>query len=105
MKLFGVLVVPEGWRWPRLVSHLFDHESTTVTLGLWTFIIASVQSIRAPQQYTAEIWLWSLGLCSILVGGVRLGNQMIEALSIKMNGGKLPPEAPKKEAKPDAPLA
>ena len=94
-------LVPDGWRWPRIVTHLFDHESTTVTLGLWTFIIASVQSIRAPQQYTAEIWLWSLGLASILVGGVRLGNQMIEALSIKF-GGKPAPEV-KPDAAPPAP--
>lgn len=100
-------LVPDGWRWPRLVTHLFDHESTTVSLGLWTFIIASVQSVRAPALYTADIWLWATGLSSILVGGVRAGKDILAFLAMKF-GRQLPAEsaaAPRKEVSPDAPAA
>lgn len=93
-------LVPDGWRWPRLILHLFDHPSTTVSLGLWLFIVASwgCFAIRGGQRLEPEDWMICVGVSGILVGGVRFGKDMLSFFALKF-GSKIPDP---KEAKPDA---
>ena len=94
-------LVPDGWRWPRLVTHLFDHPSTTVTLGLWLFVVSSWGAFarRSGQRLEPADWMICIGLSGILVGGVRFGKDMLSFVALKF--GVKPPEP--KEVKPDAP--
>lgn len=90
MKLFGIQVVPDGARWPRIVTHLLDHESTTVTFGFWLFIVASFAAffVAGDRKLDASDWLWCVILSSILIGGVKVGKSMLEAMALKLGGGK-----------------
>lgn len=83
-------LAPDGWRWPRLVSHLFDHPSTTVSLGLWLFIVASWGAFLAAndRKLSAENWLWCVIFASVLVGGVRVGKNILEAMAMRVSGDK-----------------
>lgn len=95
-------LIPEGWRWPRIILHIFDHESTTVTLGLWLFIVASLAAfvVATDRRLTPDQWLWCVIISGILVGGVRVGKDLLSAAALKFNGGK---PADFKEDKTDAP--
>lgn len=100
-------LVPDGWRWPRLVTHLFDHPSTTVTLGLWLFLIASWGAFMAAsdRKLTPDMWLWCVIFSGVLVGGVRVGKDLIAAMALRLNGAKPAEELKKKEGQPDADAA
>lgn len=91
-------LVPDGWRWPRLVTHVLDSESTTVTLGYWVFIIASLAAF-VVKLLTPDSWLWCVVLASILVGGKLVTKSILEAMSLKL--GKAP--EPEKETPPNGP--
>lgn len=92
-------LIPEGWRWPRIVTHILDHESTTVTFGFMLFIVASLAAFIA-QQITSDLWLWCVVFSTILIGGVRAGKDILAAMELRLTGKK-PAEA-LKEDKPDA---
>jgi hypothetical protein len=96
-------LVPDEWRWPRLFTHLFDHPSTTITLGLWLFLVASWGSFFAAtdRKLTPDMWLWCVILSGILVGGVKVTKSLLEAMELKLGGAK--PEDVRKEATANAP--
>lgn len=75
-------------RVPRLLLHVFDNESTTVTLGFWVFIVASLAAfvVAADRRLTPETWLWCVVLASILVGGKLVSKSILEAIEIKLGG-------------------
>lgn len=88
-------------RVPRLLVHIFDSESKTVSFGWWLFIVASCGAflIREGQAHAlnADTWLWCVVLASILVGGKLVSESILGAVEMKLSGGK------PKEVKPDAP--
>ena len=92
----------ENLRLPRIVSHLFDHPSTTVTFGFWLFIVASFAAffVASDRKLGADEWLWCVVFSSILIGGVRVGKDLLAAMAVK-TGKALPPEE-KKDAPPSA---
>lgn len=92
-------LVPEGWRWPRIVTHIVDHPSTTVTFGFMLFLTASVAAFILA-KIGAEMWLWCVVLSSILIGGVKVSKSILEAMQMKLGGAK--PADLVKEVKPDA---
>lgn len=83
-------LVPDGWRWPRLVTHLFDHPSTTISLGLWLFLVASWGAFIAAsdRKLTPDMWLWCVIISGILVGGVKVTKSLLEAMELKLGGAK-----------------
>lgn len=89
-------LVPEGWRWPRIVTHILDHESTTVTYGFMLFIVASLAAF-ITRQLTTDNWLWCVVFSTILIGGVRAGKDILAAMQMRLNGGK-PAEALKENS-------
>lgn len=97
-------LAPDGWRWPRIFSHLFDHPSTTITLGLWLFIVASWGSFFAvtDRKLTPDMWLWCVILSGILVGGVKVTKSLLEAMEMKLGGAK-PADLVEKPAAPGEP--
>lgn len=102
-------LIPDGWRWPRIVTHVLDNESTTVTLGFWVFIVASLAAFLIHEgnahALNSDSWLWCVVLASILVGGKLVTKSLLEAMELKMGGKpdlKEPP-APPAPAAPAAP--
>lgn len=89
-------------RIPRLFTHVFDSESTTVTLGYWVFIVASLAAFIA-KLLTPDSWLWCVVLASILVGGKLVSKSILEAMEVKLGGKPALDEKPPVEAKPNAP--
>ncbi len=90
-------------RLPRIVSHLFDHPSTTVTFGFWLFIVASFAAffVASDRKLGADEWLWCVVFSSILIGGVRVGKDLLAAMAVK-TGKALPPQEPPKNEPPTA---
>lgn len=87
-----------NWRWPRIVTHILDHESTTVTLGYMVFL-AATGGLFHKRIIDADTWLWCVFISSLLVGGKLVSNSVLEAISMKIN--KTPPpkaEEPKTNA-------
>lgn len=91
---------------PRILTHIFDSESTTVTFGFMLFLVASIGCFiiheGAAHALNADTWLWCVVLASILIGGKLVTKSILEAIELKL-GGKpdLTEELPAKEAKPD----
>lgn len=90
-------LAPDGWRWPRLITHIFDHPSTTVTFAFWAFFVATY-FIRLVG---GENWMIVFFVCALLLGGVRFGKDLLSFAAIRF-GVKLPPDQEKKEDKPNA---
>ena len=114
MKLFGIQLVPEGWRWPRLVSHVIDSDSKTETLGFLIFFAATYGAFfvaeigdggRKIHVLDADKWLWSMFISSTLIGGKMVSKAILDGLATKMNGGKVPAAEPEKEVAAHAPAA
>ncbi len=89
-------LIPDGWRWPRIVTHIFDSESKTATLGYAIFIVASTGLFRG-RVIDADTWLICVTISSALIGGKLVGETVLA-----MRVGKA---APAQEVKPDAPPA
>lgn len=83
-------LIPDGWRWPRIVTHILDSESTTVTFGFMLFIVASVGAFIIHEglnhALTSDTWLWCVVLSSILIGGKLVTKSLLEAMELKMGG-------------------
>ena len=113
MRLFGILVVPDNWRWPRLLTHVFDNESTTISLGYLVFFAGvwgalfsrepGVNGHPGAHSIPSDDLLWYVIFASILVGGKLVSNHLLEALQVKLGGGK--PADAAKEVPPNAPPA
>ena len=86
-------LVPDGWRWPRVVTHIFDSESKTATLGYGVFIVATTGLFRG-RIIDADTWLICVAISSTLIGGKLVGETVLA-----MKAGKAAPV----EVKPDAP--
>lgn len=116
MKIFGIELVPEGFRWPRLVSHVVDSDSKTETLGFLVFFAATygaffvkeTDGTRVVHVVTSDQWMWSNVISSILIGGRMVTRSLLEAMQLKTTG-KMPaaePEpAPAAKGGPDAAAA
>lgn len=90
-------------RVPRILSHVFDHPSTTVTLGYMVFL-AATGGLFYKRIIDADTWLWCTCISSILVGGKLVSKSMLEAIQMKITkGAVLPAEISPKEEKADAP--
>lgn len=83
-------LIPDGWRWPRIVTHVLDSESTTVTLGFWVFIVASLAAFLIHEgnghALSSDSWLWCVVLASILIGGKLVTKSLLEAMEMKLGG-------------------
>lgn len=84
-------------RLPRIVTHVLDHESTTVTLGFMVFL-AATGGMFYKRIIDADTWLWCVFISSLLVGGKLVSNSLLEAIQMKSGGGKAPAV---KEEKPN----
>lgn len=106
-------LIPDGWRWPRIVTHVLDNESTTVTLGFWVFIVASLAAFLIHEgnahALNSDSWLWCVVLASILVGGKLVTKSLLEAMEMRMGGkpdlSEPEPPAPAAPATPPQPPA
>lgn len=85
-------IVPDGWRWPRIVTHVLDSESKTATLGYMVFVVATAGLFKA-RLIDADSWLICVAISSTLIGGKLVGETVLA-----MKTGKNAPA----EAKPDA---
>lgn len=83
-------LVPDGWRWPRIVTHVVDSESKTATLGYMVFIVATAGLFKA-RLIDADSWLICVAISSTLIGGKLVGETVLA-----MKTGKV--------EKPDAPV-
>ena len=88
-------------RFPRILSHIFDSESKTVSFGWWVFIVASCGAFLLKDGAPAkaildpDTWLWCVVISSTLIGGKLVGETVLQA---RLGGKSVP-----KEIKPDAP--
>jgi hypothetical protein len=76
-------------RVPRILSHVFDSESKTATLGYMIFITASTGLFKG-RVIDADTWLICVTISSALIGGKLVGETVLA-----MKTGK--------EVKPDVP--
>jgi hypothetical protein len=85
---------------PRAVSHLLDNESKTETLGFSIFYIGAARALKDPVSGANE-FLWCVVFASILVGGKLVAKSILEAMEMKLGGGKpaAPAAAPAAEPK------
>lgn len=91
-------LVPDGWRWPRAVTHVLDSESKSVGFGYQVFYAATYGAMFARKGGDVPVldsdkWMFAVIVSSALVAG-KLGKEMLDAY-LK---AKFP-----KEDKPDAP--
>ncbi len=99
-------LVPEGWRWPRAVTHVLDSDSKTATLGFMIFGVATAGLFMPlPGPAAAHIinsndWLICVAIASTLIGGKLVSEHVRETLALKL--GVPAPAANLKEVNPDA---
>lgn len=78
---------------PRILSHIFDSESKTATLGYMVFLTATT-GLFYGHIISADTWLICVAIASTLIGGKLVGETV---LAVKL--GKLDkpadPEPPK----------
>lgn len=86
-------LVPDGWRWPRILSHVFDSESKTATLGYMVFVTATT-GLFHKRIIDADTWLICVAISSTLIGGKLVGETVLA-----MKKGVQIPQPP--EAKKD----
>lgn len=86
-------LVPDGWRWPRIVSHVLDSESKTATLGYMVFVVATT-GLFHKRIIDADSWLICVAISSTLIGGKLVGETVL-AMKLK----QVPPQD-KKDAPP-----
>lgn len=72
-------------RVPRILSHVFDSESKTATLGYMVFLTATT-GLFYGHVINADTWLLCVVIASTLIGGKLVGETILAA---KL--GKLPP--------------
>jgi len=87
-------LVPDDWRWPRIVTHILDSESKTATLGYMVFVVATT-GLFHKHIIDADTWLICVAISSTLIGGKLVGETV---LAMKMK--QLPPKEEKKDAPP-----
>lgn len=86
---------------PRAISHVVDNESKTETLGFSIFYGGWYAALRLG--YGAEFLLWCIVFASILVGGKLIATSMLEAMQMRLSGGKPAAAEPVKAPEPAAP--
>lgn len=69
-------LIPDGWRWPRIVSHVLDSESKTATLGYMVFVVATAGLFKA-RLIDADSWLICVAISSTLIGGKLVGETVL----------------------------
>lgn len=88
-------------RVPRILSHVFDSESKTATLGYMVFLTATT-GLFYGHVISADTWLLCVVIASSLIGGKLVGETILAA---KL--GKLPaketPDAPVPPVDPGPP--
>ena len=82
-------------RLPRILTHVFDSESKTATLGYMVFLTATT-GLFYGHIISADTWLICVAISSTLIGGKLVGETV---LAMKMGR----PTASEKEVKSDAP--
>lgn len=85
-------LVPEGWRWPRIVTHVLDCDSKTATLGYMVFIVATA-GLFYNHIISSDTWLICVVISSTLIGGKLVGETILAAKLGKIKDE--PPAAPK----------
>ncbi len=78
-------LIPEGWRWPRIVTHLLDSDSKTATLGYMIFVVSSTGLFRG-RVIDADTWLICVVMASTLIGGKLVGETILSAKLGKKEG-------------------
>lgn len=78
---------------PRILTHIFDSESTTVTYGFMLFIVASFGAF-VTKLLSPDSWLWCAVLAGILIGGKLVAKSLLEAMNLKLGGKPAPEVAP-----------
>jgi len=86
-------LVPDGWRWPRIVTHLFDSESKTATLGYMVFVVATAGLFKA-RLIDADTWLICVAISSTLIGGKLVGETVLAMKTGKLAPAEKPNEPP-----------
>ena len=100
MKLLGLQVVPDDWRWPRAVTHVLDSESKSVGFGYQVFYAATYGAMFARKGtelvpvLDSDKWMFAVIISSALVAG-KLGKEMFDSYL----AAKFP-----REVKADAPV-
>lgn len=82
MKILGLPVVPEGWRWPRSITHVLDSESKSVGFGYQVFYAATYGAMFARKGgdipvIDSDKWMFAVIVSSALVAG-KLGREMYQ---------------------------
>ena len=86
-------------RLPRILTHVFDSESKTATLGFMIFVTSTaglfvLHDAAGVRVISADTWLICVAISSALIGGKLVGETV---LATKL--GRLPePPAPKAAA-------
>ncbi len=97
-----------GWdvRLPRLITHVIDSDSKTETMGFLVFFSSHYGAFvaydigeagRRVHVLSSSEWMWGMVIASILVGGKMVTRSLLEAMQVKMGGGR--PADTEKEVK------
>ena len=89
-------------RLPRIVTHIFDSESKTATLGYMIYVTASaglfIPAPAAPSGHiiSADAWLICTAISAALIGGKLVGETVLAAKLGKLSKEALdaPPTPP-----------
>ena len=82
-------------RYPRILSHVFDSDSKTATLGYMVFGVASYGAFIAREPsgqhvLNADTWLICTAISTTLIGGKLVAESVLEAIQLKLNGAPKP---------------
>ena len=76
-------------RLPRLLTHVFDSESKSVTFGWVLFLTATALYVARMPGFTVDVWQYALLISTLLVGGKVVKETILEGLE---RNAKLPPK-------------
>lgn len=65
-------------RLPRILTHIFDSESKTATLGFMVFLVATT-GLFIGRVINADTWLLCVVIASTLIGGKLVGETILAA--------------------------
>lgn len=69
-------------RLPRFITHVFDSESKTATLGFMIFLTATV-GLFLGRVIDADTWLLCVAIASTLIGGKLVGETVLSMRATK----------------------
>ncbi len=65
-------------RWPRIVTHVLDSESKSVTFGFMLSLTATALFVAFQEKFGADRWMTGQMAASILIGGKLMKEAFLE---------------------------